>query len=71
MKYVLVDIRNKKIYGLYSGRNKKYNDIYDYVMSADYKNFGYRFDNIEEAVKIKNSLNGKGNLEPNFEVLVV
>ena len=71
MKVVLVDIRNKKIYGLYGGRNEKYSDIYNYVMSADYQNCGYKFNNLEDAIKIKRALSGKGNIEPNFEILVI
>ena len=43
MKFVLADIRNKKIYGLYGGKNEKYGDIYNYIMSADYQNCGYKF----------------------------
>lgn len=71
MKFVLADIRNKKIYGLYGGRNEKYGDIYNYVMSADYQNCGYKFDKIEDAIKVKNALNGNGAIEPNFEIIVI
>lgn len=71
VKFVLVDIRNKKIYGLYGGRNEKYVDIYNYVMSADYLNCGYKFDKLDDAIKVKNSLSGAGNLTPNFEIIVV
>lgn len=71
MKFVLVDIKNKKICGLYGGRNKKYYDMYDYVGSADYRKFGYKFDKIEDAIKVKNALNGKGSIEPNFEIIVI
>ena len=53
MKFVLADIRNKKICGLYGGRNEKYSDIWNYVGSADFHNCGYKFDKIEEAIKVK------------------
>lgn len=71
MKFVLVDIKNKKICGLYGGRSEKYFDMWDYIGSADYQNHGYKFDKIEDAIKVKNALNGKGVLEPNFEVVVI
>ena len=71
MKFILADIRNMKIYGLYGGRNEKYSDIFNYIMSADYQNSGYKFDKLEDAIKAKKSLSGKGAIEPNFEIIVV
>lgn len=71
MKFVLADIRNKKICGLYGGRNEKYGDMWNYVGSADYRNCGYKFNSIEEAIRIKNTLNETGNICPNFEIIVL
>ena len=71
MKFVLADIRNKKICGLYGGRSEKYYDMWNYVASADYQNCGYKFDKIEEAIKVKNALNGTGLTAPNFEIIVI
>ena len=71
MKFVLADIRNGKICGLYGGRNEKYSDIWNYVGSADIRKCGKKFDKIEGAIKIKNALNGTGIICPNFEIIVV
>ena len=71
MKFVLADIKNGKICGLYGGRNEKYSDIYNYVGSADIEKCGYKFNNIEDAIKVKNALNGNGILQPNFVILVI
>lgn len=71
MKCVLADIRNGKICGLYGGRSEKYHDMWDYIWSADIQNCGYKFDSIEDAVKVKNALNGTGFIQPNFEIIVI
>lgn len=71
MKFVLADIRNKKICGLYGGMNEKYCDIYNYIGSADFHNRGHKFDKIEDAIKVKNALTGNGVICPNFEIIVV
>lgn len=71
MKYVLADIRNSKICGLYGGRNEKYCDVWNYIGSADIRNCGYKFNDIQSAIKVKNSLNGTGLIQPNFEIIVI
>ena len=71
MKFVLADIRNHKICGLYGGRSEKYYDVWNYVGSADYHGHGYKFDKIEDAVKVKNTLNGTGIIRANFEIIVI
>lgn len=71
MKFVLADIRNKEICGLYGGRSEKYYDVWNYIGSADFHNCGYKFDKIEVAIAVKNSLNGTGRVCPNFEIIVV
>ena len=71
MKYILADIRNGKICGLYGGRNKKYSDIWNYVGSADVRQCGYKFDDIQDAIRVKRALNETGNICPNFEIIVI
>lgn len=71
MKFVLADIKNGKICGLYGGRNEKYYDIWNYIGSCDAHNCIYKFDKIENAISVKNSLNGTGVICPNFEIIVV
>ena len=67
MKFVLADIRNRKICGLYGGRSEKYYDMWNYIGS----DCGYKFDKIEDAVKVKNAINGTGFITPNFEIIVI
>lgn len=71
MKFVLADIRNGKICGLYGSRNEKYYDVWNYICSKDIENCGYKFDNIQEAIRVKNALNNTGGIMPNFEIIVV
>lgn len=53
MKYVLADIKNGKICGLYGGRSEKYHDVWEYTASSDIHNLGYKFDDIKKAIKVK------------------
>lgn len=71
MKFVLADIRKGKIGGLYGGRSEKYHDMWNYIGSSDYQNCGYKFDKIEDAIKVKNALNGTGFIQPVFEIIVI
>ena len=71
MKFVLADIKNGKICGLYGGRNPKYYDVWNYVGSTDVEKCGFKFDTIEDALKTKTALNNTGLLQPNFEIIVV
>lgn len=70
MKFVLADIKNGKICGLYGGRSEKYYDVWNYIGSADIEKCGYKFNNIQDAIRVKNALNGTGLLMPNFEIIV-
>ena len=71
MKYVLADIKNGKIHGLYGGRNEKYTDIYNYVGSANVQECGHKFSDINEAIKVKRALDGVGFFKPQWHIIVV
>lgn len=70
IKYVLVDIKQGKIAGLFAGYSKKYAGVYDYLGDKDI-NKAYKFDNLQDAIRTKNSLNGTGFIQPNFEIIVI
>lgn len=71
MRFVLADIKNGKICGLYGGRNKKYYDVWNYMASNNIENCGHKFEKIEDAIKVKKALNGTGLISPNFKIIVV
>lgn len=49
---------------------KKYAGVYDYLGDKDI-NKAYKFDSIQDAIRTKNSLNGTGFIQPNFEIIVI
>ena len=68
MKYILVEIINSKIHGMYGGINRKYGDTFKYICSSDIHGCSYKIDSLEEAIKIRNRLNKVGY---SFEIIVV
>lgn len=68
MKYVLVEIINGKIHGIYGGRNEKYSDVINYICSVDFQNCHYKFSSIEKELETRNHLNNAGY---SFEIIIV
>lgn len=68
MKYVLAEIINGKIHGLYGGRNYKYTDVINYICSSDIHGCSYKIDNLDKVINIRNRLNSVGY---SFEIIVV
>ena len=68
MKYVLAEIKDGKIHGMYGGINPKYVDIFNYICSADIHGCSYQFDDLEKAIRIRNQLNKRGY---SFEIIIV
>lgn len=71
MRCVLADIKNGKICGLYGGRSEKYWDMWNYIASTNIQKCGYKFNNIDDAMKVKKALNNTGVFCPNFEIIVI
>lgn len=57
MKFVLANIVNGKIDGIYGGPHKKYLDMFDYIGSSDVRRCGKKYDKLDDAVRVQKALN--------------
>ena len=73
MKFVLANMVNGKIDGIYGGPHKKYFDMFDYIGSSDVRRCGKKYDKLDDAVKVQKALNKidylRSGAPANFEII--